>query len=102
MSEPYDDADIYAWNGATFSRTFDGSTAGLPNNADIDGLDVVSENLIYVSLNANNTSVPGLGDVQDEDVLSYSAGTWTVVFNGTARGLTAGNQDLDALDIVVP
>ena len=37
--------------------------------------------------------------VQDEDVVYYNAGTWSVYFNGTARGLTGGNLDIDAFDL---
>ena len=54
----------------------------------------------YLSFSASSTTVPGLGAVQDEDVLFYDAGTWSVYFDGTARGLTAANQDLDAISIV--
>ena len=30
----------------------------------------------------------------------YSAGTWSVYFDGTARGLTAAGHDLDAISVV--
>ncbi|HLF26307.1 MAG TPA: multicopper oxidase domain-containing protein [Anaerolineae bacterium] len=88
-----DDADIYLWNGAAFSRVFDVTIAG-----NVDGLDVVDATHFYLSF-VDNATVPGLGTVQDEDVVYYNAGTWSVYFDGTARGLTAGNQDVDAFDI---
>ena len=31
--------------------------------------------------------MPGLGTVQDEDVVYYNAGTWSVFFDGSAHGL---------------
>ena len=37
--------------------------------------------------------------MQDEDVVEYNNGVWSVYFNGTARGLTPGNLDIDAFDI---
>jgi hypothetical protein len=49
--------------------------------------------------------VPGIGTVQDEDVVYYNAGTWSVYFDGTAVGLTsnnnttASNLDIDAFDL---
>jgi hypothetical protein len=40
-----------------------------------------------------------LGNVQDEDVVYYADGVWSVHFDGTALGLTANNQDLDAISV---
>ena len=95
-----DDADIYNWSGTAFSRVFDASVAGLPGGANVDGYDRVDATHFYLSFSADNTTVPGLGNVQDEDVVYYNAGVWSVYFDGTARGLTAANQDLDAISIV--
>ena len=52
----------------------------------------------YLSFDGN-TSLTGLGNVQDEDVVYYNAGVWSVFFDGTAPGLTNNNQDLDAIDV---
>ncbi|MDJ0323686.1 S8 family serine peptidase [Cryobacterium sp. PH31-AA6] len=97
-----DDADIYDWSGTAFNRVADASAApyGLPGNANVDGFDRVSPTQFYLSFSAANTTLPGLGAVQDEDVVFYDAGTWSVFFDGTARGLTAANQDLDAISVV--
>ncbi|HQR26916.1 MAG TPA: multicopper oxidase domain-containing protein [Nocardioides sp.] len=94
-----DDADIYGWNGAAHARVFDASAAGLPNGANVDGYDRVDNTHFYLSFDGN-VVVPGIGTVQDEDVVYNNAGTWSVWFDGTARGLTANNQDLDALSVV--
>ena len=93
-----DDADLYRWNGSTYSRAFDASMAKLPSSANVDGLDLVDPTHFYLSF-SNDVRVPGLGDVQDEDVVSYSDGTWSVFFDGTSRGLTATAQDVDAISI---
>ena len=95
---PYDDADIYLWDGAGCSRIFDASVNSLPGAADIDGLTVVDNDTFYVSSNANIT-VPGFGLVEDEDVVQFDAGVWSTYFDGTAQGLTAGGQDLDAVNV---
>ncbi|MEW6287691.1 MAG: hypothetical protein AB1509_15830, partial [Chloroflexota bacterium] len=94
-----DDSDIYAWNGSAFSRVFDATTAGVPAAANVDGLEVVDATHFYLSFVADTTTITGFDTVQDEDVVYYNAGAWSVYFDGTARGLTAANQDVDALDI---
>ncbi|MDY7542385.1 multicopper oxidase domain-containing protein [Cryobacterium sp. 5B3] len=96
-----DDADVYSWNGTAFSRVIDASAApySLPAAANVDGFVRVDDTHFYLSFSADTTTVPVLGAVQDEDVIYYNAGTWSVYFDGTAHGLTAANQDLDAFDV---
>ncbi|MEP7034155.1 MAG: S8 family serine peptidase [Actinomycetota bacterium] len=95
-------ADIYNWSGSAFSRFIDASAApyGLPTGANVDGYDRVDATHFYLSFSGTNTTVPGLGAVQDEDVVYYNNGVWSLYFDGTARGLTAGNQDLDAISVI--
>ena len=93
-----DDADLYGWDGTAHSRAFDATVAGLPTAANVDGYDRVDGTHFYLSF-SGNVAVPGLGTVQDEDVVYYDAGTWSVWFDGTARGLTAAGQDLDAISV---
>jgi FtsP/CotA-like multicopper oxidase with cupredoxin domain len=96
-----DDADIYFWNGTAFSRVLDASVApySLPNGANVDGFDRVDATHFYMSFSSASTTLPGIGTVQDEDIVYYNAGTWSVYFDGTARGLTADAQDIDAFNI---
>ena len=75
------------------------AASGLPVRANVDGFDRVDATHFYLSFTGDVT-VPGLGKVQDEDVVYYNAGTWSLFFDGTAHGLTAGSQDLDAISIV--
>jgi FtsP/CotA-like multicopper oxidase with cupredoxin domain len=103
VAAPYDDADIYSWNGTIFSRVFDGSAAGLAGNADIDAFMVVSNNKFYMSFAANGgTTVPApVGSVQDEDVVLYDNGVWSLYFDGSDVGLdTSNDEDVDAFDIL--
>ena len=94
-----DDADVYEWNGRRFRRVWDASAHGLGRGADIDGLDLERLGRFSVSFSATTTRVPTLGRVQDEDVLRYVAGTWSVVVDGTAAALTSPGLDIDALDL---
>jgi uncharacterized repeat protein (TIGR01451 family) len=100
-----DAADIFRWLG-TFTRTVDVSTIAnpVPAGSNVDGLDRVSATQFYVSF-AADTTLPGLGLVQDEDIVFYNAGTWSVYFDGTAHGLTsataatAANLDIDEFSV---
>jgi hypothetical protein len=105
VAGPYDNADIYAWDGGTgFSRVFDGSAAGLPGNADIDSLLVVDSDTFYMSFSRNQgTTVPTLGTIQDEDIVKYDAGTWSLLFDGSPAGVGLGDndgEDVDAFELL--
>ena len=91
VATPYDDADVYLWDSGplSFIRTFDGSAVGL-GNADIDGLAFDANaggalGLYYMSFNRNGgTTVPGVGVVEDEDVVTYNPedNEWQLYFAG--------------------
>ncbi len=93
-----DDADVYRWSGTAFGRDIDGTALWLPASANLDGLDWVDSTHFFVSFEAD-TRVPGVGLVQDEDVVYFNAGTWSVWFDGTARGLRATGADIDAFSV---
>jgi len=101
-----DDADIYRWNGASsYTRVIDASAApySLPGNANVDGFVRVDATHFYLSFSNSNTTVPVLGTVQDEDIMYYNAGTWSVYFDGTAHGLgNTGGLNVDAFDLPTP
>ncbi|MEZ4660461.1 MAG: multicopper oxidase family protein [Caldilineaceae bacterium] len=92
-----DDADIYSWNGSTFARVYDASTLGW-STSNVDGFVRVDATHYYLSY-SGDTNIPGFGPIQDEDVIYYNAGTWSVYFDGTPKGLTSGNLDVDAFDL---
>ena len=95
-----DDADIYSWDGTTFARVFDASANGLPGNADIDALTVVDADTYYVSFTASGgTTVPTLGVVQDESVVLYDAGTWSMYFSGAGQLDSTNSQNIDAIQV---
>ena len=102
VAGPYDDADIYSIDPVLgCSRVLDASNVGLDEFADIDGLTVVDDDTFYISFDLDTgTSVAGLGIVQDESVVLYDAGVWSMHFDGAAQGLGASDdQDLDAIDV---
>ncbi len=95
---PNNNADIYAYDGAAFSRILEFvNTMGF--NANVDALHLVDTDTFYVSFANTSVNITGIGVVQDEDVLQYDAGTWSVYFDGTAQGLTANGRDIDAISI---
>ena len=97
MAGSGDDSDVYSWNGTSLARVWDAtSRRSVSSGANVDGLILTDATHFYLSF-SGDTSVPGPGNIQDEDVVGYAAGTWSVFFDGTAQGLTSGNLDLDAI-----
>ena len=94
-----DDADVYVWDGSTFSRFWDASRYGVASAVNVDGLDVAGPGHVALSFSTATATLPGLGSVQDEDVVRWDDGVWHVVFDGTAAGLTRDALDVDAFDL---
>jgi hypothetical protein len=95
-----DDSDVYRWSGTAHTRTLDLSAAPylVPAAANVDGFTRVDATHFYLSF-AADTTLPGLGAVQDEDVVYWNGSGWSVYFNGTAHGLTSADLDLDAISV---
>ena len=105
----YADEDILRHDTATGQWTmfFDGTNNGLPASADIDALDYRFDTanlhtLFYLSFD-QPVAVPGLGTVDDSDVVLRScflgACAWSMFFDGSAHGLTTDAEDVDAIDV---
>ncbi len=88
LGNAWDNSDIYRWDGATCTRIFDRDQSGV-GGSNVDGLTVVDATHFYLSFVNTTVSVPGVGNVQDEDVVFNNGGIWSVYFEGTAEGLTA-------------
>jgi FtsP/CotA-like multicopper oxidase with cupredoxin domain len=97
-----DDADIYSWDGTSFARVFDATAAGLAATANVDGLKVMGSQIYLSFSNDVGVPVPGVGTVQDEDVVVYdtSTSTWSLFLDGSDVGLTTGDEDVDAFDVL--
>lgn len=101
-----DDGDIYRWNGgSSYTRVVDVSAVayGVPGTANVDGLKFVDATHFYLSFsNDGGVTLPVLGSVQDEDVVYYNAGVWSIYFDGSNAGAglhTSNNLDIDAFDL---
>jgi hypothetical protein len=95
-----DDADIYSWNGTSYARVWDATANGLTTGPNVDGFVRVDANHFYLSFSNSDTALSGIpGNVQDEDVVYYNNGVWSVYFDGTSLGLTDTALDVDAFDI---
>ena len=88
--------DVVRFNAATgnFSSFFDGSANGIPEGAAIDAVATDASDRLLLSFDTT-VSLPGVGTVEDEDLVRFASGTWTMEFDGSARGVPA-ELDLDA------
>lgn len=100
----YKNEDIVALDPTTaqFSIFFDGSVCGL-GDANLDDFDILPNGNLIFTLRAPFT-IPGLGDVDDSDVIEYTpdlngCGTFTYRIKGADVGLTLGAEDIDALGV---
>ncbi len=94
-----DDSDAYSWNGTAYSRATDlSAVAGVPASANVDAIDRVDATHFYVSF-SDDTRLPGLGAVQDEDVVYWNGSAWSVFFDGTAHGMTSNSLDVNAITV---
>lgn len=94
-----DAADIYRWTGTAMSRVIDASTVGIPSTANVDGFVWRSATDWLMSFSNDTDVTVGGVTAQDEDVVRRTGTTWSTYYDGTAAGLTAANQDIDAFDI---
>ncbi len=99
VAAPFDNSDIYSWDETAYSRVLDATVVGLLASANVDAYDRVDATHYYLSF-AANTAVPGIGTVQDEDVVYNNNGVWSVYFDGTAHSMTTNSRDLDAIGVV--
>ena len=91
--------DVYRWQGGRFARVFDASKHGVAGGSNVDGFVRVDVKRFYFSFAAGTTRLPGIGVVQDEDIVYYDSGSWSLYFDGTAHGLTRDSLDIDAFDV---
>jgi hypothetical protein len=102
VGSPFDDADIYTYDGTAYGRSISAVTnLQLPASASLDALAVAAPNVLYLSFSNASLTLPGLGAVLDEDVVKYEAGVWSRVFTGAVCGLGAADAgDIDAIAVV--
>ena len=84
-----------------YTRAIDVSTAAsgsVPPGANVDGFAQQDASTFYLSF-SNDTTLPGLGAVQDEDVVKWDGSAWSVFFDGTAKGFVNKELDVDAISV---
>ena len=103
-----DDSDIVQFDATTlgattsgvFSAFFDGSLVGLTSaSEDIDALELLADGSLLIST-IDNPSVAGVAGAAEQDLLRftptvpgvYSAGTWSMYFDGSDVGLGSGSE----------
>jgi hypothetical protein len=99
------DEDVISYNGSSWSMVFDGSDVGI--GSDIDAFHMLDADTILLSLEVDR-SVPGLGAVDESDIIRFdatslglnTAGTFSLYFDGSDVGLTSGGEDVDSLAVL--
>lgn len=104
----YDPEDIFFHDTVArqFAMYFDGSDVSL-SGANVDAFLLLRQGKIVMSF-ADPTNVPGIGLVEDEDLVlflptslgSNTAGTFSFIFDGSDVGLTTAEEDVDAIALV--
>ena len=97
---PAEPRDIVEYNRATgtFVLNLDGSAIGVPAGAHIDALSLNGASEPQLSFSTAVT-LPGVGAVEDEDVVVFSGGTFAMVYDGSAAGV-ASALDVDGIQTV--
>lgn len=95
---PAEPQDVLRFQGATatFDRIFDGSANGVPQTARIDALGVAANGALLLSFDTS-VSLPGVAAADDEDLVSFASGSFTLVYDGSASGIDP-SLDLDAVN----
>ncbi|HSF60441.1 MAG TPA: DUF1996 domain-containing protein, partial [Gaiellaceae bacterium] len=105
---PVTPQDIVAFDGQSYSLFVDGSDVGLDLAAEnIDAFALLADGSVLLST-TGNPSLPGISGSRDEDVLALSpglrgattTGTWSMYLDGSAVGLEASGEDVDAVELL--
>ena len=105
----YSDEDVLSYKPSTgqWVKTFDGTNAGLPAAADVDAFAYAYNSQtftarLYMSFD-KPVAVPGLGTVDDSDVVVYqvtlAGASWAMALDGSQVGLTTAAEDVDGLEL---
>jgi hypothetical protein len=98
--------DIAGWDGAGATMYFDGSDVGLASSS-IDAFAITGPDEILMSF-AASVSLPGIGTVDDSDIVRFRAtslgsntdGTFSMYFDGSDVGLSTNSEDIDAVELL--
>lgn len=102
----YSDEDILSYNNSSgvWAMYFDGSDVGL-GASNVDDFALQADGSLLLSFVPASTTVPGLGAVDDSDIVRFipsstgstTAGTFAWYFDGSDVGLTTDGEDVDGV-----
>ena len=92
----YQKRDILRWDGAAWTKVFDGAAAGLPATADINAFDAGGGETLISFMQAG-LNVPGLGKTPGHDIVLWDGASFTAFFDGSDVGLAQSAERIDAL-----
>lgn len=92
-------ADIvcYHQSASQFKMYFNGSTNGVSESTQINALSIPTDGDIWFSPNGS-PDIPGIDNVENEDVLRYRNGSFSLVLQGSLYG-ELGETKVTALDV---
>lgn len=104
----FEDEDILVYDPVTGSwgMYFDGSDVGLSAfGLDVDAFTIQADGSILLSVSADNVNLPGVGAIDDSDILRFiptstgnnTAGTYQLYLDGSTVGLETSEEDIDAI-----
>ena len=94
------DEDLVVWSGSVFTSALDGSAAGVNSALDLDAGQSLGKSTFLVSFDAAGVidSIP----FQDEDVLRYANGAWSLEIDASMLDGNWATADLDAIQVPEP
>lgn len=95
----FKDEDILSYKSGAWSMYLDLSTKAV--YVDVDAFAILANGKLALSFN-EAASIPGIGTVDDSDIVSYDTGTgaFSMLFDGSDVGLTTDAEDIDALTVL--
>lgn len=94
------DEDLIRYDGSSFTLWWDGSSAGLPPEVNLDAVHILdsSSPKFYFSLE-EDAVLPGAGLVADEDIIYFDGSNFVLAIDGSSIGIPA-EAGIDALGII--
>lgn len=104
----FKDEDILVFDSLTgnWLTYFDGSDVGLTGNGvDVDAFYIAPDGSILLSVNEDNIQIPGLGAIDESDIVRFvptstgldTAGTYQFYLDGSTVGLDTPEEDIDTI-----
>jgi hypothetical protein len=104
----FEDEDILVYDPLTgsWATYFDGSDVGLSAfGLDVDAFTIRADGSILLSVDDDNTNIPGVGPIDDSDIVRFipsstganTAGTYQLYLDGSTVGLNTSSEDIDAI-----